>query len=116
MKIYKQNTRINNIVLDHPVGKYFISFGGDYKGRNIDFLLVKNTDGWLTSGLPQRNPNARLATRPEAEVPLRDIWYFDTKEDAIDKLTSLVPDWRVAQNVYKVTEKGFRLIKKGRDI
>lgn len=113
--IYEQNTRFNNIILDHPIGKYVISFNIDHKKRLIGFLLEKNGDGWLSSGLPQRNPNARLVTRPEVKVPLRDIRYFDTKDDAIKFLKRLSPDWRDAQNVYKVTSKGFRLIMRGKD-
>jgi hypothetical protein len=44
------------------------------------------------------------------------IKYFNTKGECIDKLLKIMYEWRCEDNVYKITDKGFRKVLSGKNV
>lgn len=96
--------------LVHPIGKYVIMMGKPSEGM---FLLEHcNSFGAPSKECSRFDENGDLKYTLKANP----IKYFDSKNECISKLSRIMYEWRCVDNVYKITDKGFRKVLSGKDV
>ena len=97
--------------LVHPIGKYVIMMGKPSEGM---FLLDSRYQAF--------GPPSKACDRYDKDgnfkysLKAANIKYFDSKNECIDKLLKIMYEWRCVDNVYKITDKGFRKVLSGKDV
>ena len=98
--------------LVHPVGKYVIMMGKPSDGR---FLLEHlNAFGAPSKACDRYDKDGNF----KYSLKANSIKYFDSKNECIDRLLKIMHEWRCVDNdnVYKITDKGFRKVLSGKDV
>ena len=98
--------------LVHPVGKYVITMGKPSEGMFLLDGLGCSMFGSPSKACDRYDKDGNF----KYSLKAANIIYFDSKNACIDKLLKIMYEWRCEDNVYKITDKGFRKVLSGKDV